>query len=306
MAQRDHVLQAGGITSAQLQSEPVIHDDRRVTFTLKAPDAHTVQVVPMGDDNGMGAGPYDMVRGGEGVWTVTIGPVRPGFHYYLLRVDGADCLNPASEVYWGWARVTNGLDVPDPDLDFYSPKDVPHGEVRLHFHRSRITGALRRIVVYTPPGYDSEPADRYPVLYLQHGSGESERGWTWQGRANFILDNLLAEGRAVPMIVVMENGYAAAPGTPNPGQPPRGENLFERVVVEELVPHVDAAFRTIADREHRAIAGLSMGGGQSLDYGLGNLDTFAYVGGFSSAPNTRSVDLLFPDPEKAKKMLKVL
>ncbi|MFO7955936.1 MAG: alpha/beta hydrolase-fold protein [Candidatus Brocadiia bacterium] len=309
MNEEHRTLNAGGITSAQTQPEPTVHPDGRVTFRLEAPEAASVQVVPRGDDNGLGAGPYDMEKGDEGVWTVTIGPVRPGFHYYEYCVDGARCLHPHAEVYWGWGQVVNGADVPDPELDFYDPKDVPHGELRLHRYHSRITDTLRRVIVYTPPGYDDGDAD-YPVLHLQHGAGESERCWSWQGKANYIMDNLLADDFAVPMLVVMANGYAARAGSDNPGRPSREDNAFEQVVVEELVPRIDERYRTMADRRSRAIAGLSMGAGQALRIGLGHLDVFGSVGAFSGGgrnfdPAT-SYGGALSDPEEATERLDLL
>src|SRR5690606_19420156 len=163
---------------------------------------------------------------------------------------------------------------------------VPHGQVRSHWYYSQVTGMWRRALVYTPPGYDQDDT-RYPVLYLQHGSGESERGWTEQGRANFILDNLIAEGASKPMIVVMENGMVAPQADQErAGQeqaPQRGRRnaAFGQLVTSDLIPEIDHAFRTLADREHRAIAGLSMGAGQALQIGLSNPGVFAYVGAFS-------------------------
>ena len=267
---------------------PKIDSERRVTFRVRAPNAKSVAVAGRAEDSGMnGNKPYAMTRGGNGVWLVTTDPVRPGFHYYELIIDGWRGNDPASETYFGWGQPTSGLEVPDPALDFYSAKDVPHGEVRNLWYRSEVTGALRRVVVYTPPDYDRQPDQRHPVLYLQHGAGESERAWTAQGKLNFILDNLLAEGNAKPMIVVMENGYAAKAGS-TPAAEARGNEAFGELVVRDLVPLVDAAFRTLADRDHRAIAGLSMGAGQALQVGLGNLDLFAYIGALSGG--TRSFD----------------
>jgi len=257
---------------------PSVHADGRVTFRLKAPDARRVQVQPGGADNGLGKGPFDMERDNTGVWTVTTPPAVPGFHYYWLVVDGAAVNDPGSETYFGWGRQTSGVEVPGKGTDFYDVKDVPHGQVRAHWYHSKVTGAARRAFVYTPPGYDANPARRYPVLYLQHGAGEDERGWAAQGRANFILDNLLAAGKAEPMLVVMDNGYATRAGTDPPA------NAFEAVVLDDLVPAVDAAFRTRADRAHRAVAGLSMGAGQALQIGLSHQDTFSHVGAFSAPP----------------------
>ncbi len=268
---------------------PLIHPDRRVTFRVAAPTARSVAVAGRAADSGMnGNKPYEMTRGEGGVWTVTTDPVRPGFHYYELIIDGQRTTDPSSETYFGWARQTSGLEVPDPELDFYDARSVPHGEVRLRWYSSKVTGTLRRIYVYTPPDYDQNLQRRYPVLYLQHGAGESERGWTAQGRANFILDNLIAAGKVRPMIIVMENGYAIQAGAP-PVEGSRGSQAFEQLVVHDLVPMIDVTYRTLADRNHRAIAGLSMGAGQALQTGLANLDKFAYVAGFSGG--VRDFDL---------------
>ena len=263
---------------------PRIHTDLRVTFRLEAPSAQSIQVQPGGDANGLGAGPFEMQRDAAGVWRVTTPPAVPGFHYYWLLVDGVTVNDPGSETYFGYGKPTSGVEVPEPGVDYYEFKEVPHGEVRIHWYRAQITGGLRRACVYTPPGYDTARDERYPVLYLQHGAGENERGWTKQGRANFILDNLIAAGKAVPMIVVMEGGYA------RPAGPPTGlaflqqmSEAFCALLINDLVPMIDATYRTLADREHRAIAGLSMGGFQALQVGLTHLDTFAWIGAFSGA-----------------------
>ena len=260
---------------------PKIDSDRRVTFHVKAPNATNVAVAARADDSGMnGNKPYAMSRGENGLWTVTTDPVRPGFHYYELIIDGWRGNDPASESYFGWGQPTSGLEVPDSDLDFYAAKDVPHGEVRIRWYHSQVTGTMRRAFVYTPPDYDGKPNEHYPVLYLQHGAGESERAWTFQGQANFILDNLIAAGKAKPMIIVMENGYATkSGGTSATGA--RGNEAFGELVVRDLIPLIDSSYRTIADRNQRAIAGLSMGAGQALQIGLGNLKLFAYIAAFS-------------------------
>jgi enterochelin esterase-like enzyme len=165
-------------------------------------------------------------------------------------------------------------------VDFYDVKDVPHGELRAFWYRSKVTGGWRRAYVYTPPGYDTDPKRRYPVLYLQHGMGEDERGWGKQGQVNFILDNLIAAGKARPMLVVMDRGYAVRKG-PRPAGKLEAAGAFGDVVIEDLIPKIDAAYRTRADREHRAIAGLSMGGMQTFQIGLTHVDTFSYIGSFS-------------------------
>ncbi|MBN9520205.1 esterase [bacterium] len=256
---------------------PRVHTDARVTFRLKAPAAQKVQVQPGGADNGLGKGPFDMAKGADGVWTVTTPPAVPGFHYYWLLVDGVAVNDPGSETFFGWGKQTSGVEIPEKGTDFYDVKDVPHGQVRAYWYHSKVAGSPRRAFVYCPPGYDANPTRRYPVLYLQHGAGEDERGWVSQGRANFILDNLLAAGKARPMLVVMDWGYAAKAGAKAP------PDAFEEVVLNDLIPGVDAAFRTLADRDHRAIAGLSMGAGQALRIGLTHPDTFSYVGAFSGA-----------------------
>ena len=280
-------------------SYPRIDPDCRVTFRLMAPNADQVQVFT---NYGLGTdGPWDMSKGEEGVWMTVSPPIVPGFHYYAFLVDGLMINDPGSSVFFGTGKPTSGIELPEAGVDFYDIKDVPHGEVRSRWYHSRVTGRTRHIMVYTPPGYDADQKQRYPVLYLQHGGGEDETGWTRQGRANFILDNLIAAKKAVPMIVVMESGYAAKAGEPVlPRQRGRGDGgAFEQVVLSDLIPTIDETYRTHADREHRAIAGLSMGGGQSLQIGLTHLDTFSVVASFSGV---REIDIqtaydgVFADP----------
>ncbi len=294
---------------------PRVHADLRVSLRLKAPDAKKVQLQPGGDDNGLGHGPMDMIRADDGTWSITTPPAVPGFHYYWFLVDGVAMSDPASESYFGWGKECSGIEVPENGVDFYGAKDVPHGEVRIHWYFSKTTQAWRRAYIYTPAEYDRNMRARYPVLYLQHGAGEDERGWTNQGRANFILDNLIAGGKAKPMIVVMEQGYATPPGeaqmtTPQgrgTGQP----GLFEQVVVGDLIPMIDATYRTRPDRDHRAMAGLSMGGGQTLQITLTHLDRFSWIGSFS-APLRGGQDLktaysgAFADPAAFNKQVHLL
>jgi enterochelin esterase-like enzyme len=264
---------------------PSIHSDRRITFSLKAPDAASLQVA--GGD-GLGAGPFPMTKGTDGTWSVTTPPSVPGFHYYWFVLNGVAVNDPASETYFGYGKETSGIEVPENGADFYAIQNVAHGEVRAKWYLSKTTGEWRRAFVYTPPGYDEHSTTRYPVLILQHGSGEDETGWTRQGRAQFILDNLIAAGKARPMIVVMERGYAQRAGSPPSGgasawlQDLRvAFTSFEDVVIHDLIPMIDASYRTIPDREHRAMAGLSMGGMQTLFITLQHLDLFAYIGSFS-------------------------
>jgi enterochelin esterase-like enzyme len=288
---------------------PRVHEDLRVTFRLEAPAAQKVQLVPGGADNGLGKGPVEMSRDEKGAWTVTIPPAVPGFHYYWFSVDGLVVNDPGTMSFFGWNRECSGIDVPDRTIDFYDLKDVPHGDVRMRWYFSRTTGAWRRALVYTPPGYDSG-RERYPVLYLQHGSGESETGWTEQGRANLILDNLIAVKKAAPMIVVMENGMVGMKAGASPAPGARRNEAFPEVVVNDLVPMVDASYRTQANAAHRAIAGLSMGAGQALQIGLANPDKFAYVGSFSGG--LRNFDLktsyngVFSDPAAFRRKFRLL
>ncbi len=266
---------------------PTVHPDNRITFSLKAPEARSVAVA--GGD-GLGSGPFQMTKNADGLWSVTTPPAVPGFHYYWFVVDGVQVNDPASETFFGYGKPTGGLEVPEQGADYYAIKDVPHGEVREKWYFSKSTGAWRRALVYTPAEYDKNTSARYPVLYLQHGAGENETGWTRQGRAQFILDNLIAAGKARPMIVVMERGYASA-ATPDIRQ----ENMqvafsaFEKVVVDELIPTIDTSYRTLAERDHRALAGLSMGGMQTLFIASHHLDKFAYLATLSG-PMLRGTD----------------
>jgi enterochelin esterase-like enzyme len=282
---------------------PSVSPDRSITFTLQAPDARTVQVA--GGD-GLGAGPFPMTKNAEGMWRVTTPPAVPGFHYYWFVLDGVSVNDPSSETYFGYGKETSGVEVPEAGAEYYALATVPHGEVRAKWYLSKTTGEWRRAFVYTPPGYDSNPKTRYPVLILQHGAGEDETGWTRQGRAQFILDNLIAAGKAKPMIVVMDRGYATRAGIPavtfGPGVPLSNALIafgaFEDVIIHDLIPTIDASYRTIADREHRAMAGLSMGGMETLFVTLHHLDTFAFIASLSGpiAPDLNSNQPLGSEP----------
>jgi GH35 family endo-1,4-beta-xylanase/enterochelin esterase-like enzyme len=264
---------------------PRIHADRRVTFRIKAPDAQKVEFGFFPSKR------YPAQKGKDGFWTATTDPLVAGFHYYRVFIDGVQVNDPGSETFYGTGKQTSGIEIPEKGVDYYLPKDVPHGEVRERWYRSKTTKQWRRVFVYTPPGYDTDRDRRYPVLYLQHGGGEDERAWPNQGRVGFILDNLIAERKAKPMIVVMEQGYArkpgeAAPPARRPGARPDFSKLFaafEEVMVKDLTPMIDATYRTMPDRESRAMAGLSMGGMQTFQITLKHLDLFAYIGGFSGA-----------------------
>jgi len=271
---------------------PRVLPDRRAIFQLKAPEAHSVAVEIYGQT-------YAMAKGDDGVWSVTTPPLVVGFHFYSLILDGVHVNDPGSRTFYGTGIDSSGIEVPETGVDYYHKQDVPHGDVRIRLYHSKVTGKWRRAFVYTPPGYDDHPNRRYPVLYLQHGSNEDETGWTFQGHANLILDNLIAEKKAVPMIIVMDNCYAMRPG--DVGQDPQIESplrpnfpAFEAVMLQDVIPMIDATFRTIPDRDHRAIAGLSMGSNEALRVGTGNLDKFAYIGGFSGGMNGLHTDPLDP------------
>jgi len=274
---RQAVPAATNVPSAEF---PRVYVDGRVVFKVHLPFAKSVQLE---GGQGLCRKPIPMSKDADGNWTVTLGPTVMGFHYYWFLVDGLMVNDTASETYFGWGRESSGVEVPEKGVDFYAVKNVPHGDVRARWYFAKTTAAWRRALVYTPPDYDRNALARYPVLYLQHGSGEDETGWIFQGHANLILDNLIAEKKAVPMIIVMDNGYASKPAGPfGPAPGAGGENSgFDDVMIKEVIPMIDSTFRTIPDREHRAVAGLSMGGMQTFTTGLENLDKFAYLGGFS-------------------------
>jgi enterochelin esterase-like enzyme len=262
------------------QEYPKIDSQLRATFRLKAKNASKIQI-----DLGK---TYDLTKDENNIWEVTTNPLVPGFHYYFLIIDGVPVADPASQSFYGTGKMTSGIEVPEKGVDFYEPKDVPHGEIRAKWYFSKITNAWRRCFVYTPPGYDTKSDTRYPVLYLQHGGGEDERGWVEQGRVNFILDNLIAADKARPMIIVMDNGNARSPG-----EGMFGFGTFEKVMLNELIPMIDASYRTLADRENRGMAGLSMGGMQTFIITLNHLDKFAWIGGFSGSgggPSGKTID----------------
>jgi enterochelin esterase family protein len=312
-------------TNAPGRDYPMVDSQRRVSFRILAPEAKSIRALGT-----------DLVKGADGYFTGTSQPQDPGFHYYTITVDGAAVADPNSQGFFGSGNVRAGIEIPDAGVDFYDLKDVPHGEIRAHWYTTR-GGEQRLAYVYTPPGYDQNTRKRYPVLYLQHGMGEDRRAWPNQGRTNFILDNLIAGKKAVPMIIVMEDGGitpgmggapaggargappAGAPaggpppagparaGGPPPGAPAGGPPAgagrggpggpggfgggrgpamapmpFVSTIVNDVIPMIDKTYRTIADREHRAMAGLSLGGTQTYQITQANLDKFASIGIFSA------------------------
>ncbi len=289
---------------------PRVCPDYRVMFKLEAPNARTVKLQPNvgAFGNGLGAGPFDMVKGADGIWNVTLGPVRPGFHHYHFVVDGLAVNDPGSDTYTislgvpataGANRATSGFEVPEKGADFFLPKDVPHGAVQELWYKARVTGEFRRAFVYVPPGYDKSLTTRFPVLYLQHGGTNDETSWVREGRISFLMDNLLAEKKITPMLVVMERGYGTMALTSAQQTVPynpaiiaafddKSRELWDQIVIKDLIPTIDGRYRTIADREHRAMAGLSRGAQQTWHVGLGHLDTFSYIGAFSGTGAARN------------------
>src|ERR1051325_6061004 len=269
---------------------PRVDTAGRVEIRVKAPDATKVKL-------NFWSGPkIDMVKQSDGFWTATTPPLVPGFHYYTLNIDGAEVADPGTHGYFGGSKSASGVEVPEPNSDYYLPKDVPHGQVREVWYNSKVTGTWRHALVYLPPDYDTQIKKRYPVLYLQHGGGEDETGWIRQANANFIMDNLIAAKSCKPMIVVMAYGYARRAGQAPPdltgkpfGSPEMMKAMqdmasaFEDDVTQVLIPFIDSTFRTLSDRDHRAMAGLSMGGMQTFQITLNHLDLFSYIGGFSGA-----------------------
>ena len=317
-------------TNQQGKQYPMVNSQRRVRAQLSAPNAKSVKL-------DIGGKKYEMVNDGKGVWTGESDPQDEGFHYYQLEIDGASVPDPGSLYYYGASRWGSGIDIPAHDEEFYALKNVPHGEVREVYYYSEVNKAMRHCFIYTPPCYNKNTKKRYPVLYLQHGGGENEYGWPQQGKTALIMDNLIAEGKAEPFIIVMDNGTWAMPrpqgqapqaqqrpqgqrpqgqfgqrpqgqrpqgqfgqgqrpqGQRPQGQRPQGQRPqgggfqlptgwadgFMNTLIKDIIPMVDANYRTIADSEHRAMAGLSMGAMQTKAITLANPKTFSWVGLFS-------------------------
>ncbi|HVY68691.1 MAG TPA: alpha/beta hydrolase-fold protein, partial [Verrucomicrobiae bacterium] len=250
---------------------PKGNSEGRVKFRIVAPEARSVGCT-FRDSS-------EFTKGEDGAWYGYTRPLDEGFHYYAIKIDGAEVPDPNSLFYFGAQRWGSAVELPAQDQDFYALKNVPHGQLREVYFYSRSTESERHAYVYTPPGYDQNAGQRYPVLYLQHGWGENEYGWGVQGRAAWIMDNLIAENKARPFIIVMTYGMT------NDTKPGGLANFdikpFETVLVGELIPFVDANFRTISDQPHRAMAGLSMGGMETRTITLRNLDKFSHIGLFS-------------------------
>jgi enterochelin esterase family protein len=289
---------------------PQVNSERRARFRIVAPQAQSVRVPEWGG--------ITLTKGEDGAWVGTTRPLDEGFHYYRINIDGADVPDPGSKSFYGAGRWGSAIEIPAQDEDFYAAKDVPHGQLRQSLYFSGSTNTTRRCFVYTPPDYDKDTGARYPVLYLQHGAFEDETGWGNQGRANLIMDNLIAAGKSRPFIIVMDNGgnnFASGPrrGAPParggagraPGRPRFDFSAFAKIMVNELIPFIDANYRTLADQPHRAMAGLSMGGAQTRQIALTNLDKFSHIGLFSGG-SIAANDPALGDPAAFKQKVKVL
>ena len=260
---------------------PQYNSEGRVKFRIVAPEAKSVGCT-FRDSS-------EFSKGEDGAWYGYTRPLDEGFHYYAIKIDGAEVPDPNSHYFYGSSRWGSAVEIPAKDRDFYALKNVPHGQLREVYYFSKSSDKTRHIYVYTPPDYDKDTSKRYPVLYLQHGGGEDETGWGRQGYTGLIMDNLLAEGKSKPFIIVMENGGVGGPRPTNAapaGAGPGGRgafnfSAFEKVVIENLIPYIDANFRTIADQPHRAMAGLSMGGMQTRSIAPAHLDKFSHIGVFS-------------------------
>jgi enterochelin esterase-like enzyme len=294
-------------------TSPEVASDRRVTFRLRAPEAKAVTV---SGDFGKDA---EMTKAGDGSWSVTVGPLEPEMYVYYFTVDGVrltDPNNPQVKIGYVTTTTTSLLTVPGDAPAFYDVQDVPHGEIRTLLYMSRSNGVTRELNVYVPPGYDRDRNQRYPVLYLLHGFANDHHSWHRYGRANDILDNLLAQKKVEPFLVVMPLGYGGV-GVNGDGagvQPTgdvRGDTaLYERDLLEDVIPTIERTFRTIPDRKHRAIVGFSMGGGQASRIGLRHLETFSRVGvmsaGMAGGSDTEPMKSLAADPAKANKSIDLL
>jgi enterochelin esterase-like enzyme len=285
------VLGSPPTTNIRSARYPQVLPDSRVLFRIKAPDAQKLQI-----DLGK---KYDMLKDTGGYWKLTTDSISEGFHYYSLLIDGIAVADPASETFYGMGRMASGIEIPFAGGEYYALKDVPHGDVRIKRYFSSVTNSWRRLFVYTPPGYDSAINNKYPVLYIQHGGGEDERGWTMQGNTELIIDNLIAEKKSVPMLVVMADGNFGSGGIAGFGEPVL--RMFENEMKQVVIPFVEKNYRVKTDANSRALAGLSMGGLQTLYAGIKNTQQFAYLGVFSSGWFANNPAISNPQYEFMKK-----
>ncbi|MBO4826497.1 MAG: esterase [Prevotella sp.] len=328
-------------TNQEGHQYPMVNSQRMVRAQISAPEANSVKL-------DIGGVKYDMVKNSEGVWTGESAPQDEGFHYYQLNIDGASVPDPGSLFYYGASRWGSGIDIPAADEEFYTVKNVPQGSVNEVYYYSTVTEKMRHAYIYLPAAYYTNPTKKFPVLYLQHGMGENETGWSAQGKTGIIMDNLIAAGKAVPFIIWMDNGLSARRpgeqpmgfGGPRPGGRPQGMGqggpggqrpggfqggpggqrprmggadfarmarrmggAFEEVLIKDVIPLVESRYRVIADSEHRAMAGLSMGGMQTHGITLNNPTTFAYVGIFSGGTIDPEELTIANDFKKTNKVL---
>ena len=286
------------VTNININGYPRVLSDNRVMFRVNAPQAQNVQIDLCGTK-------YDMNKSDNGAWTVTTNPQVPGYHYYSLVVDGVSTADPASQSFYGCSRWSSAIEIKEAGMDVFEVQDVPHGEVRTVYYYSKVDESWRPLMVYTPAGYNEGKQD-YPVVYIQHGGGEDHRGWMEQGRTAQIMDNLIAAGKAVPMIVVSSNSNVRSRnGRSSEGRQVRldgrvvtdegkanggfgggyswqGMQAFRSEMIENIIPFVEKNYRVKKDRKSRAMCGLSMGGGQSFYIGLRDPEVFANVGVFST------------------------
>jgi enterochelin esterase-like enzyme len=272
-ARRNTYHSNGGASAQPRLVSPEVHPDGTVVFRLRAPEAAQVTL--------LFSGSKPMTKDAAGIWTATVGPLQPEIYQYNFVVDGVRVLDPANpELKNGRALDASIVEVPGNPPRFDQLQAVPHGALSIRTYRSTPLNKFRKLYVYTPPQYDSEPARRFPVLYLRHGSGDNEENWSDTGRAGIILDNLIAQRKAAPMIIVMPNGDTD--GSWAGGSSPEGIEMLGRELLTDIIPMIDKTYRVSPGRENRAITGLSMGGGQAFTIGLKHLDLFAWVGEFSS------------------------
>ena len=319
-------------TNQDNKQYPMVNSQRMVRAQITAPQATFVGLDIAGKI-------YQMTKDENGVWTGTSAPQDEGFHYYQLNIDGASVPDPGSKYYYGASRWGSGIDVPAQDEEFYTVKNVPQGSVNEVYYYSTVTEQMRHGYIYLPAEYYTNPEKKFPVLYLQHGMGENETGWSAQGKTGIIMDNLIAAGKAAPFIIYMDNGLSARKpgeqpmgfggprpqggprpaGGPRPGaqggQRPRMSGAdfakmarrmggaFEEVLIKDIIPMVEKNYRVIADADHRAMAGLSMGGMQTHGITLNNPTTFAYVGIFSGGTIGAEELTDVPDFKKTNKVL---
>jgi enterochelin esterase-like enzyme len=266
------VVGAPASTNVRSEQYPQILADHRVMFRIKAPDANRVQI-----DLGK---KYDMAKDTGGYWLVTTDSISEGFHYYSLVIDGVAVADPSSETFYGMGRMASGIEIPFAGGGYYAMRNVAHGDIRIKKYFSTVINSWRQFYIYTPPGYDDNTSSKYPVLYILHGGGEDERGWATQGKTDIILDNLIADKKAKPMLVVMMDGNVSSGGLAGFGK--QSLKRFEDELKNAVIPFVEKNYRTETDAKNRALAGLSLGGLQTLYAGIRNTNMFSYLGVFSS------------------------